>query len=437
MPLCLTIVEKNGRTYSRCFQRDRVTIGRSPTCDLQLDPAVYTNVSRFHGRVIREDDGNHYFYEDLISMHGSYYKGRELSSKLALKRGDTIALGRDGPEIHITWEEKRITGQEGTHIRRYQKDSPNFPLAFSTEFLNSCESYEKIASGGFGEVWRGTRLDGAGSVAIKLLNPLFLDPKVFDLTDRQSLIRRFAREAHLMHVLGETGTQGLLHIHGWGDDPERDYLYIIMDYVEAQSLDRAIFRETMNSPRKVVALMLQVARILAMIHNYDFLDIDGKPCHGVVHRDIKPNNILIDLNEEKVWLIDFGIAGIVRGGDRLTSISITVGTLQFLPIEAVDNQVISPTTDLWAFTVTMYLVFSRGRFPYQGKSRSELSNALKAGRFQPIESHRQDLPPPLVEAINASLSANVHDRVPTAHEWVEILSNLYSSNFPGEIPRTP
>ncbi|HMX61992.1 MAG TPA: serine/threonine-protein kinase, partial [Candidatus Sumerlaeota bacterium] len=189
MSLCLTVLE-TGATISHWFPDAKVTIGRSPTCDLQLDPTVHSHVSRFHGRFVRES-ARVYSYEDLESMHGSYREGEELQGKVMLRRGDLISLGRDGPEIHVTWEEERITGKDGTHIRRYSKESPHFPLIFSDGFRDQYRRYEKIAMGGFGEVWKAKPIkDNKGTVAIKLLNPLFLDPQHLGNTDRTSLIRR-------------------------------------------------------------------------------------------------------------------------------------------------------------------------------------------------------------------------------------------------------
>jgi serine/threonine protein kinase len=422
MTLCLTLIEKS-KTTSYCFPEGKVTIGRSPTCDLQVDPDAYIHVSRFHGRIVPEGP-NAFCYEDLMSMHGSFHKGQELKGKLTLRRGDSIILGREGPELHVTWKQKRITGKDGTHIRRYQKDSPHFPLVFSESFLGKYRLYAKIATGGFGEVWKAVPTDGGTPVAIKLLNPLFLDPHHLGNTDRTSLIKRFSREAHVMHELANSGAPGFVKVHRWGDDPDRDYLYMIMDYVAAEPLDRLIVRDEFANPRQAMRTMYLVARVLESAHRFDFTDENGKHCRGVVHRDIKPNNILVDLEKEKVWLIDFGIAGISKGGDRLTAANITVGTLQFLPVESIEGDDITPTTDLWAFTVTMYLVFSKGRFPYQGKTRSELVAALRGGKITPIEVHRKDLPGALVDALNLSLSCNPKDRVQTAGEWARILGSL-------------
>ena len=421
MSLCLTVLE-TGATISHWFPDAKVTIGRSPTCDLQLDPSVHSHVSRFHGRFVRES-ARVYSYEDLESMHGSYREGEELQGKIMLRRGDLISLGREGPEIHITWEEERITGKDGTHIRRYSKESPHFPLIFSDGFRDQYRRYEKIATGGFGEVWKAKPIkDNKGTVAIKLLNPLFLDPQHLGNTDRTSLIRRFARESHIMHLLGQSSIPGFVKVHRWGDEPERDYLYMIMDYVEAPPLDRLIVHDELRSTKKALRVLLAVARALNAAHSFEFTDETGKPCKGVVHRDIKPNNILVDAATDNVWLIDFGIAGVLKGGERLTAANITVGTLQFLPIESIETDVISPATDLWAFVLTMYLIFSKGRFPYHGKTRSELVTALRSGKLTPIEQYRKDLPPPLVDAINLSLSSNPKDRIPSAGEWVRLLS---------------
>ncbi|MCC6548222.1 protein kinase [Candidatus Sumerlaeota bacterium] len=422
MSLCLTVLEK-GATTSHWFPDGKVTIGRSPTCDLQVDPTIHSHVSRFHGRFVRESP-NVYSYEDLESMHGSYREAEELQGKVMLRRGESIFLGREGPEVHITWEEERITGKDGTHIRRYQKDSPHFPLIFSNGFRDQYRRYEKIATGGFGEVWKAKPMaDDQPALAIKLLNPLFLDPQHLGNTDRTSLIRRFARESHIMHLLAQSGAPGFVKVHQWGDEPERDYLYMIMDFVEAPPLDKLIIRDELDSLKKALRVLLAIAKALDAAHSFEFTDETGKPCKGVIHRDIKPNNILVDSSTDHVWLIDFGIAGVLKGGERLTAANITVGTLQFLPIESIETDVISTATDLWAFVLTMYLIFSKGRFPYHGKTRSELVTALRSGKLTPLQQYRKDLPQPLVDAINLSLSSNPRERVQSASEWARLISS--------------
>ena len=423
MAVCLTISDKTGRVSSHLLAKDEASVGRSSSNDLRIESEAHAMVSRRHG-IFRPGENDTYVYEDLNSTHGSFFNGQEIKGTTVLDRADAIQLGRDGPMASVFWPMERLTGREGTHIRLHRKGANHFPLVFSPGFLERYGRYDKIAAGGFGEVWQAYPHDGSPSVAIKLMHPMLLDPENIGTLDRASLVARFTREAQLTHMLSQSGAPSIVKVHSWGDDPERDYLFIVMEMVQGISLDRLIFKEPIMSERDVTWYMLQIAQGLDAAHNFTFADQNGRVCRGIVHRDIKPNNLLIEVNSRRACIVDFGIAGIQEGGDRLTATNITVGTHQFLPLESIEKNVISPQTDLWGFTVTLYLALSRGRFPYTGRLAGEITRALRNGDMMPITAYRQDLSPVLVDAIARSLQPQPEKRVQTAGEWVEILRPL-------------
>jgi serine/threonine protein kinase len=421
--ICLTLVERNGRILSRVFDQEEVTIGRSSSNDLCPDPVLYNQVSRRHGRVVRAEK-DRFVYEDLGSTQGTWFEGRELKDRLILRRGDVITLGKDGPSVSFIWPQERVTGREGTHFRTRHRSSPSFPLVFSTGFLGQYSSYEKIASGGFGEVWKGNPADGSQARAIKLLHPTLLDPGNLTDEDRASLIQRFSREANITHQLSSSGAPGIPRVYAWGDDADRDWLYIVMEMIQGVSLDQLIYPRQPIPIDRIARIMYQVVGALNAAHNFEFLDDFGNSVRGVIHRDIKPNNILIDPDTDRTWVVDFGIAGFQEGGERLTSTNVTVGTHQFLPLESIEHNALSTATDLWGMTVTMYLAISGGRFPYQAGERMDIIRHLRSGEFLPITTFRSDVPPPLVEAIHRSLRVNPQERIQTAAEWMEVLAPL-------------
>src|SRR5690606_4010044 len=124
------------------------------------------------------------------------------------------------------------------------------------------------------------------------------------------LIRRFVREAELTHALHISGCPSIVPVHFWGDDPDRDFLFIVMDYVEGESLDKTIFKYDMIPESKACRYLLHVIQGLDYAHTFEWLNEEGGVLKGVVHRDIKPNNILVDSKTDHAWLVDFGIAGI-------------------------------------------------------------------------------------------------------------------------------
>lgn len=420
MALSLTVIEPTGEIATHVFRKDEITLGRSASNDLPLDPLRYEQISRKHGRIITNGKGT-FYYEDLESRHGSFLDGDKVLGARELKLGDAVMISPDGPVVQISWPQPRVTGEAGTHFRMRQKLSPAFPLAFSEGFFDRFSRYEKIAAGGFGEIWKATPVGNEPPRAIKLLHPLLLEPDNLQQMDRESLVRRFAREARIQHLLHESGVPSTVKVHSWGDDPDRDYLYIIMDLIEGYTFDRLIIREGMMSEARVARLLLPVAKALAASHVFEFTDDKGAACKGVIHRDLKPNNILVEAGNGDVRLLDFGVAGIIQGGDRITAANITVGTLHFLPPESLRDGAVSHMTDLWGLAVTIHLALSGGRFPYDGRGKRELLESIESGRLLKLTGYRNDLSPRMVDALSRSLSVDPAVRLQSAAEWVELL----------------
>ncbi len=419
MKVCLTICEKQGAVTSYVFDEPVITLGRAPGNHVLFDPEMYNFISRHHGQFYREDD--RWYYADLGSKHGTYIGERRLDGPVELKHGDGIMIGPHGPTVGITWPLARVTGGDQTYLRWAARSTPTFPLAFSGDFLDRYAVYTRIGMGAFGEVWKGYPIDESAPVAIKLLNPKFLDPEYLPSLDREALIRRFSREARLQRLLAESGAPATVRVHSWGDDVDRDYLYIVMDLARGRSFDKIFMREPLMDPCRVARFLLPVARALHAAHTFEFEDDAGQPCRGIIHRDVKPGNIIADDESGDVRLVDFGVAGILEGGERLTMANITVGTFHFLPPESLAEQKIGVSTDLWGLAVTAYLALTTGRFPFEGRNKTDLIETINGERGTPLRAYRTDLPPRFEEALTAALRPDPKDRPQTAMDWIEVL----------------
>ncbi|MDX2177707.1 MAG: FHA domain-containing serine/threonine-protein kinase [Candidatus Sumerlaeia bacterium] len=426
MICCVTVLDRSGKPRSELYEQDEIKIGRSSQNDVRLDPYVDIEVSRRHG-LLRCKGEEHFTYEDVGSTQGSFMNGRRIEGEVTLSRGDQIVLGRNGPAIVVTWPIPRVTGTEGTYLRYTVRESPFFPLVFSEGFSTRFSRYERIGSGGFGEIWRGYLRDSEQTYAIKIMHPELLNPEYLREEDRDSLVRRFRREARLTHALAESGAPSVVKVHNWGDDPDRDFLYIVMDFVVGESLDKTIFKYDVIPQNKAVRYMLGIAEGIAAAHNFEWTEEDGSHCKGIVHRDIKPNNILIEDSSDEAYLVDFGIAGIQTGGERLTATSVRVGSHKFLSIEAMEDNVIDPSADLWAFAVTSFLLLSRGHFPYKGNDSLELIKNMREGKMRPIEQYRSDLHPELTGLLRAALDPHPDNRPKRAEDWIRVLRSITDS----------
>jgi eukaryotic-like serine/threonine-protein kinase len=195
---------------------------------------------------------------------------------------------------------------------------------------------DKIAAGGMGEVWRArdTRLDRI--VAVKLLRREFADNPEF--RDRLRLEGRHA--AQLSHP-------GIVAVHDYHDGVP----YLVMEYVAGPSLATVIAAEGTLSPRRVLALIVQAAQALACAH-----------AAGIVHRDMKPSNMLVDGNQVKI--ADFGIARAI-GTASVTQAGLMLGTPAYLSPEQAAGLPATPASDLYSLGIIAYECLT-GRPPFSG-----------------------------------------------------------------------
>jgi len=218
--------------------------------------------------------------------------------------------------------------------------------------LGGCKLIRKIGEGGMGEVYLAEQIRvGNRQVAIKVVRPA-------DLTAsggvRGDVERRFKREAAL---LGQFSHPNILPIYDSG--VEDGYLYIVMPYAQEGSLSDAIrgrFGRRLELPLELPAaadLIGQVASALQYTHDHD-----------VVHRDVKPGNILIRIEPDGHWrmlLADFGVA---RGAETTTQQTLVTGTFAYMAPEQFSGK-FSPASDQYALAIVAYQLLA-GRPPFEG-----------------------------------------------------------------------
>ncbi|MEU7632768.1 serine/threonine-protein kinase PknD [Nocardia sp. NPDC049220] len=214
-----------------------------------------------------------------------------------------------------------------------------------------------LGQGGMGQVWRARDSLTNRVVALKVLPERFADD--------EQLRERFRRECRAVAQLTEPH---VIPIHDFGDIDGR--LYLNMRLIEGTDLRKVIKQEGTLSPRRAVAIIAQVAGALQAAHDA-----------GLVHRDVKPTNILLGA-DEFASLIDFGIAH--AADDRtLTTIGETIGTIAYMAPEEISTEVKADArVDVYALTCVLYECLT-GRPPFA----SELG-------IQGVIAHHLHTPPP-------------------------------------------
>ena len=220
----------------------------------------------------------------------------------------------------------------------------------------------RIAIGGMGEVWQAEDELILRVVAIKILKQEYLADPAF--------LERFRSEARAAALVEH---EGIANVFDYGEDTGAAYL--VMELVPGESLSRLIEREKKLSEIRVLDIVAQTSRALAAAH-----------ARGLVHRDIKPGNLLIT-PDGKVKITDFGIA---RVGDQvpLTKTGQVMGTVQYLAPEQATGKASTPATDLYSLGVVAYEALC-GRRPFTGENQMAIAMA-----------HINEMPPALPESID-------------------------------------
>jgi serine/threonine protein kinase len=243
---------------------------------------------------------------------------------------------------------------------------------------------EVIARGGMGEVWRAHDIERNRVVAVKTLLPA--------LSEDQVLAARFRTEAQAMAVLSDPS---IVEILDFGRSNGTDF--IVMAYVEGESLRSLMHRVGPLPADQVMSLVSQAASALHAAHE-----------QGIVHRDVKPSNLLIR-RDGRLVLTDFGIARIVATA-RLTAAGSVLGTVTYVAPEQITGGAVSAATDIYALGVVAYECLA-GVPPFA--SRAAIAVAI---------SHTRDDPPPLPDhvpfpvrrVVLRALAKDPADRWPTA-----------------------
>ena len=212
--------------------------------------------------------------------------------------------------------------------------------------------HERIGQGGMGEVFKCTRLSDRQVVAVKVLTP--------QMAAVPDYVRRFGREASAMAQLDHPGIVRLL-----GRGRSGAQCWIAMEFIEGRSL-RIYAHEERPSARQLAKLLAQVAHALAYAH-----------ARGVVHRDLKPDNVLVQA-DLRTKVLDFGLAGLhAEGAECLTQSHVAMGTANYMaPEQRKDAKRADHRADLYSFGVMIYELLTAelpiGRFSLPSKMVSGL-----------------------------------------------------------------
>jgi eukaryotic-like serine/threonine-protein kinase len=249
---------------------------------------------------------------------------------------------------------------------------------------------ERIAGGGMGDVWRGTDEVLGRTVAVKVLLPALLEEPGF--------AERFRGEARTMATINHPG---VVDVYDYGS--ENGTAFLIMEYVEGDALSRTLSRVNRLTPARTMALVAQAADALHAAHE-----------KGIVHRDVKPGNLLVRPNGTLV-LTDFGIARSAMVG-QLTAAGSVLGTASYISPEQASGSGATPLSDVYALGVVAYQCLS-GHRPFEGENPLEIAMRHVRDNPPPLPG---DIPPAVRQIVERAMAKDPAARFPSASAMAQV-----------------
>ncbi len=248
------------------------------------------------------------------------------------------------------------------------------------------ELLEPIGRGGMATIYRARDQRMGRLVAVKILREMYSsDPK---------FVLRFQREARAVSALAHPN---IVQVFDYGKS--EDQYFIVMELVEGIDLRKYLRANGILDLRRAVVIAHDVALALGAAHR-----------RGIVHRDVKPQNILVN-DEALVKLTDFGIATFYRdvNSERLTTTGMTLGTVQYYAPEQAQGEVVQPAADVYALGVVLYEMLV-GHPPFDGDT--PVAIAVRHIQEPPVRPSRYNpnIPPALERVILRCLEKDARDR---------------------------
>ncbi len=265
----------------------------------------------------------------------------------------------------------------------------------------------RLGSGGMSTVHLALDVRLERQVAVKLLAE--------HLAEEPAFVARFQREAQAAARLVHPN---IVQVFDSGRDETSEQYFIVMEYIQGSSGAEILRDQGWVEVQEALSIIEQACEGLHYAHR-----------HGVVHRDVKPGNLLRSL-EGEVKLADFGIAKATEQSS-ITQVGSVLGTAAYLAPEQARGEDAGPSADLYALGVVTYQLIS-GRLPYDASSLTEL--ALKQQQEEPpkLDTIVAAVNPELADAVAIALALDPRDRFQTAREMGRALHDGYNGISPGE-----
>ncbi|MHB1423158.1 MAG: serine/threonine protein kinase [Gemmataceae bacterium] len=288
-----------------------------------------------------------------------------------------------------------------THASPHPGRLPSGELDLTGRTLGDFHIVRHLGQGGMGQVYLAEQISLKRKVALKILRPeMAVDP---------TALQRFKAEAA---AVARASHANIVQIHAIG---EADGIaYMALEYVEGKNLHEFLVKKGPPDLLLILAIMRQVASALQRAAEL-----------GIVHRDIKPDNILLTRKGE-IKVADFGLSRCLAGGRtvlNLTQAGMTMGTPLYMSPEQVEGKTLDCRTDIYSLGVTCYHMLA-GHPPFQGDSSFAVALQHVRAEPKPLHEIRPDLPTELCAIVHKMMAKDVAARYQTGRELLKDIARL-------------
>jgi serine/threonine-protein kinase len=336
-------------------------VGRDTACPIHIPDG---RVSRQHCALV--SDGGHYAIEDKASSNGTYVNGKRIA-RTTLRTGDLIRIG----ETFMSFSTEPADPLVGKTVAGYLIEA-------------------RIGRGGMGTVYRAHQLALDRTVAFKVISP--------SVAEDADFVTRFLEEAR---SAGKLNHPNVVQVYNAGQEDGR--FFLSMEYMAGGSLQERLDAGGPLEPEAAIVLILDAAKALIWAAE-----------NAIVHRDIKPDNLLLTA-DERVKVGDFGLAADRRKSKTLYAGGKILGTPGFMAPEQALGKQVDHRADVYALGSTLYAALA-GAPPFEGEAPIEILLKKLKEPPRPLAKARPGTPPAVVSVVEKMMAREPDDRYQSAIE---------------------
>lgn len=404
------------------FDDHKISLGRDAANGIVVPSE---SVSGCHAILSEED--NALFLQDNGSPNGTFLNHNRISSKQKLADGDVILIGDRLIHVLISPEQRVVlsfdppepmrtvpttgaaSGMEHTQVFS-ETSAVREPFSSGSE-IGKYVIVKRLGKGGMGEVYLARHKSLGIFRALKVLSKA-------PGKENSVLFERFIREAKLALEIRHPNVVGVMDVE---TDPSTGFPYIVMEYVDGGSLRDTLRANKKLSEEQAVVIVEAIASALQTAEE-----------HNIVHRDIKPDNIMFTKRGE-IKLADLGIAK-SRSSDNvtLTKTNVMIGTPAYLPPEQARNaKGVDARADIYSLGATFYEMLT-GEPPYPGEDTIEILHKLLMSPVPDPRKINPEVSPASASIIMKMLAKSPKDRFQNAKELLDMMERTFPAHTTNE-----